>query len=148
MFRKGCIPIFYGHAASIMRNRGIWFDWNGYPVMPTFHPAFLLRQTGRQLVEAKWQVYYDFKAAVEKAVAQEPDYTYKSNEKPNLLAQYEELKNSGLYKPNSPVYQKYLAYLDKILFRSITGTRLPPLYTPLFPHRPRIQVSLLPRKGF
>ena len=89
---KVAFQYFYGHAASIMRNRGIWFDWNGYPVMPTFHPAFLLRQTGRQLVEAKWQVYYDFKAAVEKAVAQEPDYTYKSNEKPNILAQYEELK--------------------------------------------------------
>lgn len=89
---KVAFQYFYGHAASIMKNRGIWFDWNGYPVMPTYHPAFLLRQTGRHLVEAKWQVYYDFKAATQKAMAQVPDYVYKSAEKPNLLAHYEALK--------------------------------------------------------
>lgn len=63
---KVAFQYFYGKAASIMRNRGKWFTWRGYPVMPTYHPAFLLRQTGHDLVESKWQVYYDFKAAVEK----------------------------------------------------------------------------------
>lgn len=90
---KVAFQYFYGQAASIMRNRGIWFDYHGIPVMPTYHPAFLLRQTGKTLVESKWQVYYDFKAAVDKAKAAMPDYTYKSDEKPNLLAQYTNLKN-------------------------------------------------------
>ena len=89
---KVAFQYFYGHAASIMRNRGKWFDWQGIPVMPTYHPAFLLRQTGKDLIEAKWQVYYDFKAAVEKAQAACPDYVYQSPEKPNLLAQYQAVK--------------------------------------------------------
>ena len=29
---------------GIMRLRGRWLEYNGIPVMPTFHPAFLLRQ--------------------------------------------------------------------------------------------------------
>ena len=29
---------------GIMRLRGKWLDYQGIPVMPTFHPAFLLRQ--------------------------------------------------------------------------------------------------------
>lgn len=91
---KVAFQYFYGRAASIMRNRGIWFDYHGIPVMPTYHPAFLLRKTGKNLVESKWQVYYDFKAAVEKAKAAMPDYTYQSAKKPDLLAQYTDLKNS------------------------------------------------------
>jgi len=31
--------------AGIMRSRGVWKDWNGIPVMPTFHPAYLLRNS-------------------------------------------------------------------------------------------------------
>lgn len=89
---KVAFQYFYGRAASIMRNRGKWFDYHGIPVMPTYHPAFLLRQTGENLVESKWQVYYDFKAAVEKAKEAMPDFTYQSTEKPNLLAQYDYLR--------------------------------------------------------
>ena len=91
---KVAFQYFYGRTASIMRSRGKWFDYQGIPVMPTYHPAFLLRQTGQELVESKWQVYYDFKAAVDKAKEAAPDYIYKSAEKPNLLAQYEDLRNS------------------------------------------------------
>lgn len=86
---KVAFQYFYGRAASIMHNRGIWFTWHGYDVMPTYHPAFLLRQSGHQLVESKWQVYYDFKAAAEKAKQAVPDYVYQSPEKPDLLKQYE-----------------------------------------------------------
>ena len=32
------------HAGGITRARGHWLDFEGIPVMPTFHPAFLLRQ--------------------------------------------------------------------------------------------------------
>lgn len=89
---KVAFQYFYGSAASIMRNRGKWLDYQGIPVMPTYHPAFLLRQYGHELVESKWQVYYDFKAAVDKAVAAAPDYTYKSDTPPDLLTQYADLK--------------------------------------------------------
>jgi len=36
--------MFGDKKASIMRERGIWKEYEGIPVMPTFHPAFLLRQ--------------------------------------------------------------------------------------------------------
>jgi len=29
--------------ASIMRERGRWLDYNGIPMLPTFHPSYLLR---------------------------------------------------------------------------------------------------------
>ncbi len=64
-------------APGIVRRRGTWIDWAGMdgvagrPVMPTFHPAYLLRLHGREEVRAKWQVYDDLqavKARVETAV--------------------------------------------------------------------------------
>lgn len=91
---KVAFQYFYGRTASIMHNRGKWFEYHHIPVMPTYHPAFLLRQTGKNLVESKWQVYYDFKAAVEKAKEAMPDYTYQSPEKPDLLTQYMNLKET------------------------------------------------------
>jgi uracil-DNA glycosylase family 4 len=33
---------------GIMRLRGRWGSWRGIPVMPTFHPSFLLRQADRK----------------------------------------------------------------------------------------------------
>jgi DNA polymerase len=91
---KVAFQYFYGRTASIMHNRGKWFEYEGIPVMPTYHPAFLLRQTGHELVESKWQVYYDFKAAAEKVKEAMPDFTFKSPEKPDLLATYAELQKS------------------------------------------------------
>jgi DNA polymerase len=32
-----------GTDAGIMKNRGVWQTWRSIPVMPTFHPAYLLR---------------------------------------------------------------------------------------------------------
>lgn len=83
---KVALRYFCGRDAGIVRSRGHWLDWEGIPVMPTFHPAYLLRQTGHDLVEAKWQVYYDLKAAKEKAAAAAPDWVWKSETPPNLLA--------------------------------------------------------------
>lgn len=34
---------------GITRIRGNWKDWNGIPVMPTFHPANLLRDAGNKI---------------------------------------------------------------------------------------------------
>ena len=75
-----------------MRNRGKWLDYEKTPVMPTYHPAFLLRQTGKELVESKWQVYYDLKSAVEKAQKARPGYILKSESIPDLLQTYNYLK--------------------------------------------------------
>ncbi len=41
---------------GIMRLRGRWLEFNGIPVMPTFHPAFLLRQES-----AKREAWEDLK---------------------------------------------------------------------------------------
>lgn len=57
-------------APGIVRRRGQWIEWagmdgvSGRPVMPTFHPAYLLRLHGREEVTAKWQVVDDFRAAM------------------------------------------------------------------------------------
>lgn len=82
---KVALRFFLGREAGIIRSRGQWIDYHGIPVMPTFHPAYLLRQTGRALVDAKWQVYYDLKAAKEKAASLSPDWVWKSETPPNLL---------------------------------------------------------------
>ena len=89
---KVAFQYFYGSAGSIMRNRGKWLDYEKIPVMPTYHPAFLLRQTGKELVESKWQVYYDLKSAVEKAQKARPGYILKSESIPDLLQTYNYLK--------------------------------------------------------
>jgi len=40
----GAVPLLYlFNLKGIMKLRGLWLDYNGIPVMPTYHPAFLLR---------------------------------------------------------------------------------------------------------
>ena len=40
----GAVPLLYlFNLKGIMRLRGHWLDYEGIPVMPTYHPAFLLR---------------------------------------------------------------------------------------------------------
>lgn len=97
---KVAFQYFYGSAASIMKNRGQWLLWKNIPVMPTYHPAFLLRQTGHDLVESKWQVYYDLKAAKERALALVSDYEYKGAAVVNLLAFYANRKESRHFSQN------------------------------------------------
>lgn len=46
--------------------RGHWFDFKGIPLMPTFHPAFLLRQ---YTPENRAKVWSDLKAAMERLQA-------------------------------------------------------------------------------
>lgn len=41
-----------GHEGPISRIRGQWQHWEGFPVMPTFHPAFLLREPSQK--KAAW----------------------------------------------------------------------------------------------
>lgn len=39
---------------AITRERGIWQEWEGTPLLPTFHPAYLLRQYTRENRQAVW----------------------------------------------------------------------------------------------
>ena len=43
------------------RLRGQWFDWHGIALMPTFHPAYLLRNPA-----AKREVWDDMKAVLKR----------------------------------------------------------------------------------
>jgi DNA polymerase len=47
--------------AKITQLRGTWLEWNGFQVMPTFHPSALLRN--EQLKRPAWE---DFKKVVAK----------------------------------------------------------------------------------
>lgn len=51
---------------SITRVRGTWHGYRGIPVMPTFHPAFVLRQYTEQNRRLVWQ---DLKEALARARA-------------------------------------------------------------------------------
>ena len=48
---------------AITKERGYWKDHKGVAVMPTFHPAYLLRQVNRQ---AHGQVWSDLQAVLKK----------------------------------------------------------------------------------
>ena len=45
--------------SGIKRNRGKWLEYNGIPVMPTFHPAYLLHSPGDKRL-----VWEDLKAVM------------------------------------------------------------------------------------
>ena len=54
---------FMGERFSITKQRGQWFDGPlGTPVIATFHPAYILRQTGGAMTEVKRLVFADLKA--------------------------------------------------------------------------------------
>ncbi len=54
---------FLGEKFSISRQRGLWFDGPlGIRLIATFHPAYLLRQTGGELTAVKRLVWSDLKS--------------------------------------------------------------------------------------
>src|ERR1700744_1492627 len=54
---------FMGERFSITKQRGQWFEGPfGIPITATFHPAYILRQTGGAMTEVKRLVYADLKA--------------------------------------------------------------------------------------
>jgi DNA polymerase len=63
---KPATSLLLGRDVSITRMRGTWHTYRGFPVMPTFHPAFLLRQYTPENRRLVWQ---DLKAALERARA-------------------------------------------------------------------------------
>lgn len=63
----GAVPLKYFGKQSIMRERGKWFLYkDNIWVIPTYHPAFLLRKKGEALKRSKWQVWKDFNNALER----------------------------------------------------------------------------------
>jgi uracil-DNA glycosylase family 4 len=54
---------FLGPAFSITKQRGQWFSGpHGIPLIASFHPAYVLRQTGGELTAVKRLVWDDLKA--------------------------------------------------------------------------------------
>ncbi len=53
--------LLLGRDVSITRVRGTWHEYRGIPLMPTFHPAYLLRQ---HTAENRRVVWEDLKAAL------------------------------------------------------------------------------------
>lgn len=50
---------------GITKSRGIWFSYSGIPVMPTYHPSYVLRNEGESSIIKK-QVWDDIKKVIER----------------------------------------------------------------------------------
>lgn len=82
-----------GEDLRITRDRGKWFKTpEGIDCIATYHPAYLLRLTGKAQVKAKWDVFYDLQAAREKAEAARPDYNFMSEQMTDLFALFQKRK--------------------------------------------------------
>ena len=87
------LKYLYSPNGRITKDRGTFLDNKyGCYLIATYHPAYLLRLFGKDLVKAKWEVFYDLKNAVEKCAELVPDFSLKSDEAPDLLAIYDEQK--------------------------------------------------------
>jgi len=75
----GSVPLnYFLPGSSIMRSRGQWINMRGIWIMPTYHPAYILRQQGKALYKVKWQVWDDFNNAIAKVKELCPDYDFNS----------------------------------------------------------------------
>ena len=64
---------FMGERFSITKQRGQWFEGPlGTPVIATFHPAYILRQTGGAMAEVKRLVWNDLKQVRDRLNAPPP----------------------------------------------------------------------------
>ncbi len=61
---KPAASLLLGRDVAITRIRGTWHEYRGIPLMPTLHPAFILRQYTAENRRAVWQ---DLKAAQARA---------------------------------------------------------------------------------
>jgi DNA polymerase len=61
---KPAVSRLLGRDVPITQVRGVWHEYRGIPLMPTFHPAFVLRQYTREIRRLVWQ---DLKAALARA---------------------------------------------------------------------------------
>ncbi len=51
---RPAISALIGRPVAITKLRGSWLEWQGMPVMPTYHPAYLLRNYTRETRQAVW----------------------------------------------------------------------------------------------
>ncbi|MDH3213142.1 MAG: uracil-DNA glycosylase [Myxococcales bacterium] len=63
---KPSTSLLLGRDIAITRVRGTWHEYRGVPVMPTFHPAYILRQYTPQNRRLVWD---DLKAALDRSRA-------------------------------------------------------------------------------
>ncbi len=63
---KPAASLLLGREIAITRLRGTWQDFQGIPLMPTLHPAYILRQYTPENRRAVWQ---DLQAAFERSRA-------------------------------------------------------------------------------
>jgi len=63
---KPAASLLLDREVAITRLRGTWQQYQGIPLMPTFHPAYLLRQYTLENRRAVWQ---DLQAAIERTRA-------------------------------------------------------------------------------
>ena len=61
---KPAASLLLGREVAITRMRGTWHEYRGIPLMPTLHPAFVLRQ---YTPENRRKVWEDLKAALAKS---------------------------------------------------------------------------------
>ena len=61
---KPAASLLLGRDVAITRIRGTWHEYRGIPLMPTFHPAFVLR---RYTPETRRAVWDDLRAALARA---------------------------------------------------------------------------------
>jgi DNA polymerase len=67
---KPAASLLLGRDVSITRIRGVWHEYRGIPLMPTFHPAFVLRQ---YTPEVRRKVWDDLRAALGRVRELAPD---------------------------------------------------------------------------
>jgi DNA polymerase len=60
---KPAASLLLGRNVAITRLRGTWQSYQGIPLMPTLHPAYVLRQYTTETRRAVWQ---DLQAAIER----------------------------------------------------------------------------------
>ncbi|MBP5671888.1 MAG: uracil-DNA glycosylase [Victivallales bacterium] len=71
----GAVPLnFLMNRKGITAARGKWLDYQGIPVMPTFHPAYLLRfeRTREKFIEEKRKVWSDLQQVMARLGLQQP----------------------------------------------------------------------------
>lgn len=65
---KFAANLLSGHDGALGRIRGQWQEWNGVPLMPTYHPAYLLRNPAD-----KGKAWDDLKKVMERLELDIPD---------------------------------------------------------------------------
>lgn len=59
-----------GSKLSMSKLRGRWHDWRGIPLMPTYHPAYVLRAYTRDVRQKVWD---DLRMVMERLEVRRPD---------------------------------------------------------------------------